>query len=755
MISLEPRLPTLTLPRRVSDPRSSAPRLYGAAHREPGARHLLRYFSGAESGLRSGMARHAPRVLLATAAVIGFSAAPAMAASSPLRLVRGLSWHTRGIPFAVATVQTGSAVRVVVAADDLVEIDVDARGRTRGRVLVSSPGDSFDEGFTDVAVGDVDGDGAQDVVALATVKTRPREVPGRAGKPVRLDLATRMVVLHSRGGRLRRGPDMMLPVNASSPRFADLDRDGRPDLVTAATTDDLWGTGGGARLLVLPGLGEGRFGAPQARSGRLPELAGLDVGDLDGDGAVDVVVADGELGVRAFGSGQGHDGQGVQAVPCQLVTGLRLAPLLRPDVLDLLVACSSLGTVDVLRGGASLAPASFIRLAVGPQPVPPAVADLDADGRLDVVLAATGAQDDTSPTGSSGDRLRVALQRRPGRFTTAASLALDDPRALAVADLDGDGRRDIVVVQPARRLVTPVFQGRAPAASGRARARVRIPAQGAEVDPREGTVTIALQCTRGRGDCRGTLDLRGGAVKGAAPFKLRAGHRAHVVVSLTTDRFRVLAVRAVARTPSSRSVARIVLTGPTPADRRAACHPARTTTVVDDGLVRVWRNPGIDSGGYTACRKDLGRILALASSSAGPVATAAGRVAYNFEECDLDTCYGIVRVAEVPTGRVVRDPPVDRNGGLRFAGEIALRRDGTTAWVACRPSDRRCSRRGPRAVVVVGRGGLRELDRGLRIRSGSLRFDARGTLRWTNGGRRRAHVARLAGLSAAATAVAG
>lgn len=74
------------------------------------------------------------------------------------------------------------------------------------------------------------------------------------------------------------GPD---PV--AVPRAADLTGDGAPDLVVVAAAGD--GTG---EAQVLPGLGDGTFGAA-ARAGGLPGWPGAaDLGDVDGDGWVDL-----------------------------------------------------------------------------------------------------------------------------------------------------------------------------------------------------------------------------------------------------------------------------------------------------------------------------------------------------------------------------------------------------------------------------------------------------------------------------------
>jgi hypothetical protein len=78
---------------------------------------------------------------------------------------------------------------------------------------------------------------------------------------------------------------------------------------------------------------------------------------------------------------------------------------------------------------------AFLSFPTGPAPWALCTADLDADGRADLVVATTG-NDSVSVLMGSGD----------GAFAARRSFAAGSiPAAVASADLDGDGHLDLVV----------------------------------------------------------------------------------------------------------------------------------------------------------------------------------------------------------------------------------------------------------------------------------------------------------------------
>ena len=183
------------------------------------------------------------------------------------------------------------------------------------------------------------------------------------------------------------------------------------------------------------------------------------VGDLNGDGKPDFVIAAsaGHVGVFQNIGGVGTLGAGSFAAEVDLplpsggggtLNGVTLADVDGDGKLDILVCNSSQGWVVIYRNistGGNLTTNSFATpmvLITGADPRHVRVADLDGDGRPDVICANSG-----SGTISIFRNIGVAGNLTTNSFASRVDLAcVNQSQDVAVADLDGDGKPDLAVV---------------------------------------------------------------------------------------------------------------------------------------------------------------------------------------------------------------------------------------------------------------------------------------------------------------------
>jgi hypothetical protein len=239
----------------------------------------------------------------------------------------------------------------------------------------------------------------------------------------------------------------------------DVSGDGRADLVT--TLD--------SRVEVLPGLGDGTFG-PAVFIAALSNPVLMDVADIDGDGHDDLVVLEqGDLDPQTYQ----YVGTGVQVIlgngdgtfqPLPVRTGidgfnsqLSLGDVDDDGRLDLVVAnargsdpASGLSTdygVSVLLGVGDGTFRPSGRFPVAASPLAVAVGDLDGDGRLDLAIAHDGVWDDPGSGYLVEPGVDVLLGAGDGTFRPQGLLTDGDfPVSVAIADMDGDGHLDVVTI---------------------------------------------------------------------------------------------------------------------------------------------------------------------------------------------------------------------------------------------------------------------------------------------------------------------
>jgi len=194
---------------------------------------------------------------------------------------------------------------------------------------------------------------------------------------------------------------------------------------------------------VIPWLGNGSGSFVQGEQISVAgNPAAVVLGDLDGDGVLDVAVGvlstngalTGSVSVyRGTGTGSFYVQTAIQATE---PSSLAVADLDHDGVLDLVVVDHAESTVSVLFGDGSLAFTSPNQIDAGPNPYSVVVVDVNKDRRPDLVVS-------NYVVGASA--VSVALGRGGRAFSQAVSYPTTAAAAaIVVADVNQDGNFDVV-----------------------------------------------------------------------------------------------------------------------------------------------------------------------------------------------------------------------------------------------------------------------------------------------------------------------
>jgi len=195
--------------------------------------------------------------------------------------------------------------------------------------------------------------------------------------------------------------------------------------------------------------------------------------------------------------------------------------------LDLVTANQAANTVSVLLGNGDGTFRARTDFEAGGRPLSVAVADLNADGRSDLAVAGEGYDPDYA------GRVSVLLGNGDGTFGTRTQYGVPQwPQAVAVADMNGDRRPDLVVPSgnPTNKLSVLLNSGDGTFGPGTAFGTSDFPSSVAiadvDVDGQPDVVVTNLNSHsvsvfRGKGD--GTLGVRTDFGTGASPWSVAIG----------------------------------------------------------------------------------------------------------------------------------------------------------------------------------------------------------------------------------------
>jgi hypothetical protein len=283
------------------------------------------------------------------------------------------------------------------------------------------------------AAGDLDGDGRLDLV-----------VPNSESLTISIYRNTGTAGVID-GNSLQSSAELETAGTPMAVAIGDVDGDGKLDIVVANRE----GTISVFRnISAIGNLGVSSFAPRVDFAVPSEDLRGLAVGDVDGDGKLDVALCSGEgfiLVLRNTGTLGSVNYAGAVSFPGEAgeLVSLVLGDIDCDGKLDLLVANNATADIFLLRNISVAGSASFespVIFAVGTNPYGVGLADLDGDGRPELLAinSGSGTLSVFRNSSSPGSLVRANFPQRSFNF-----MAAPGAMTIAVGDVNGDGKPDV------------------------------------------------------------------------------------------------------------------------------------------------------------------------------------------------------------------------------------------------------------------------------------------------------------------------